>query len=163
PAWQEALGAQGIQTAIHYPTPVHLLPAFADLGYRRNQFPHAERAAREVLSLPMYAELTPQQGETVGRAVCGLARDLPGSAVGRWHVTQRCGAKRDRSSSSRATATASKRWIASATPIAVSGSSTTPLRSSGPARTATGSWGEPPSRNGATRSCWHFPGAPRHT
>ena len=82
PAWQEALGAQGIQTAIHYPTPVHLLPAFADLGYRRNQFPHAERAAREVLSLPMFAELTPQQGEAVGRAVCELARDIPDSAVG---------------------------------------------------------------------------------
>ena len=40
--WQEALLAQGIQTGIHYPTPVHLLPAFAGLGYRAGQFPHAE-------------------------------------------------------------------------------------------------------------------------
>jgi dTDP-4-amino-4,6-dideoxygalactose transaminase len=74
-AWQETLQAQGIQTAIHYPTPIHLLPAFADLGYRHGQFPHAERAAREVLSLPMFPELTHQQGETVGCAVRQLARE----------------------------------------------------------------------------------------
>ena len=36
---------EGIQTGIHYPIPVHLLPAFADLGYRAGEFPHAERAA----------------------------------------------------------------------------------------------------------------------
>jgi dTDP-4-amino-4,6-dideoxygalactose transaminase len=73
-AWQEALQAQGIQTAIHYPTPVHLLPAFADLGYRRGEFPHSECAASEVLSLPMFPELLPQQSETVVRAVRDLAR-----------------------------------------------------------------------------------------
>ncbi len=73
-AWQAALQEQGIQTAIHYPQPVHLLPAFADLGYRAGQFPHAERAASEVLSLPMFPELTPQQSETVARAVRALAR-----------------------------------------------------------------------------------------
>ena len=72
-AWQDALQAQGIQTGIHYPTPVHLLPAFADLGYHAGQFPHAERAANEVLSLPMFAELTQAQGEEVARAVTNLA------------------------------------------------------------------------------------------
>ena len=72
-AWQEALQAQGIQTGIHYPTPVHLLPAFADLGYELGQFPHAERAANEVLSLPMFPELTAEQCETVARAVNALA------------------------------------------------------------------------------------------
>ena len=71
--WQEALRTQGIQTGIHYPVPVHLLPAFADLGYRAGQFPHAERAANEVLSLPMFPELTPDQCETVCRAVSRLA------------------------------------------------------------------------------------------
>jgi dTDP-4-amino-4,6-dideoxygalactose transaminase len=71
--WQAALQEQGIQTAIHYPAPVHLLPAFGDLGYRDGQFPHAERAAREVLSLPMFPELNPEQGETVARAVRALA------------------------------------------------------------------------------------------
>ena len=74
-AWQEALLAQGIQSGIHYPTPVHLLPAFADLDYRAGQFPHAEKAANEVLSLPMYPELTKAQCEEVARAVLGLAGD----------------------------------------------------------------------------------------
>ncbi len=67
--WIDALQAQGIATGIHYPTPVHLLPAFADLGYRQGQFPHSERAAAEVLSLPMFAELTPEQTAEVSRAV----------------------------------------------------------------------------------------------
>jgi len=57
---QRALHAAGIQTGIHYPIPVHLQPAYAELGYRRGDFPHAERAADEVLSLPMYAELLPE-------------------------------------------------------------------------------------------------------
>jgi dTDP-4-amino-4,6-dideoxygalactose transaminase len=74
-AWQDALLAQGIQTGIHYPTPVHLLPAFADLGYRAGQFPHAEQAANEVLSLPMFPELTQAQCEEVARAVMDLAGD----------------------------------------------------------------------------------------
>jgi dTDP-4-amino-4,6-dideoxygalactose transaminase len=74
-AWQEALLAQGIQSGIHYPTPVHLLPAFADLGYAAGQFPHAERAANEVLSLPMFPELTQAQCEEVARAVLDLAGD----------------------------------------------------------------------------------------
>ena len=72
-AWQQALNDQGIQTGIHYPIPVHLLPAFADLGYRAGQFPHSERAADEVLSLPMFPELTVEQTEEVARAVRQLA------------------------------------------------------------------------------------------
>ena len=71
--WQDALHKQGIQTGIHYPFPVHLLPAFADLGYVAGQFPHSERAANEVLSLPMFPELTPLQCEEVARALTGLA------------------------------------------------------------------------------------------
>jgi dTDP-4-amino-4,6-dideoxygalactose transaminase len=70
---QEALHARGIQTGIHYPTPVHLLPAYADLGYQAGQFPHSERAANEVLSLPMFAELTSDQTQTVARAMLELA------------------------------------------------------------------------------------------
>jgi dTDP-4-amino-4,6-dideoxygalactose transaminase len=73
-ALQEQLRAEGIQTGIHYPFPIHLLPAFADLGYRAGDFPHAERAAGEVLSLPMFPELTPEQTETVCAAVRRLAR-----------------------------------------------------------------------------------------
>ncbi len=72
-AWQQALAGQGIQTGIHYPTPVHLLPAFAELGHCAGQFPNAERAAHEVLSLPMFPELTAAQCEEVARAVMRLA------------------------------------------------------------------------------------------
>jgi dTDP-4-amino-4,6-dideoxygalactose transaminase len=71
--WQEALQSQGIQTGIHYPTPVHMLPAYADLGYKAGQFPHSESAAAEVLSLPMFPELTAQQTDTVSAAVKALA------------------------------------------------------------------------------------------
>ena len=78
--WQDTLLAQGIQTGIHYPTPVHLLPAFADLGYQAGQFPHSERAAIEVLSLPMFPELTAAQCEQVAQAVLELATPVPASS-----------------------------------------------------------------------------------
>lgn len=68
-ALQQALQAAGIQTAIHYPIPVHLQPAHADLGYCAGDFPCSESAAAEVLSLPMYAELTDGQIKTVADAV----------------------------------------------------------------------------------------------
>jgi len=61
----EALTASGIQTGIHYPFPVHLLPAYSDLNYREGEFPVAERIAREELSLPMFPELTKAQIEAV--------------------------------------------------------------------------------------------------
>lgn len=72
--WQEQLNAKGIQTGIHYPIAIHLLPAWADLGLKRGDFPHAERAAAEQLSLPMYAEITPQMQEEVAAAVIELHR-----------------------------------------------------------------------------------------
>jgi dTDP-4-amino-4,6-dideoxygalactose transaminase len=68
-AVQQSLQEQGVQTNIHYPFPVHLLPAWADLGYSEGAFPEAETAAREELSLPMYPELTRQQVEQVCTAV----------------------------------------------------------------------------------------------
>ncbi len=58
---QERLTEAGVQTAIHYPVPVHLQPAYADLGYHRGDFPHAEKAAGEVLSLPIFPEMTEEQ------------------------------------------------------------------------------------------------------
>ena len=78
--WQDALNAQGIQTGIHYPIPVHLLPAFADLGHRAGDFPESEAASREVLSLPLFPELTVEQTRTVADAVLGLA--APAHAAG---------------------------------------------------------------------------------
>ena len=62
-----------MQTGIHYPIPVHLTEAHADLGYHRGDFPHAEKAADEVLSLPMFAELTGEQIEFVCGAVKAAA------------------------------------------------------------------------------------------
>jgi dTDP-4-amino-4,6-dideoxygalactose transaminase len=66
---QGMLQAQGIQTGIHYPVPVHLQPAHAELGHRPGDFPHAEKAAQEVLSLPMYPELSVLQLEAVSEAL----------------------------------------------------------------------------------------------
>lgn len=71
--WQQVLQDQGIQTGIHYPIPVHLLPAYADLGYTEGDFPHSEQAANEVLSLPMFPELSRAQCEEVSEVVMSLA------------------------------------------------------------------------------------------
>jgi dTDP-4-amino-4,6-dideoxygalactose transaminase len=68
-AYRDALASRGVHTGIHYPVPVHLLPAFADLGYAKGAFPESERAADEVLSLPMFPELTPEQSECVATAL----------------------------------------------------------------------------------------------
>ncbi len=63
------LQARGIGTAIQYPYPIHLQPAYANLGYRPGRFPVAERLAREILSLPLYPELTLDNVRTVAEAV----------------------------------------------------------------------------------------------
>src|SRR5579863_5788779 len=70
---QGALEREGIQTGIHYPVPVHLQPAYADLGYKRGDFPQSEKAADEVFSLPLYPEMTDDQIESVSEALMGLA------------------------------------------------------------------------------------------
>jgi dTDP-4-amino-4,6-dideoxygalactose transaminase len=70
---QKALHANGVQTGIHYPIPVHLQPCHADLGHTRGDFPASERAADEVLSLPMFPEMTMAQVEAVATAVRQLA------------------------------------------------------------------------------------------
>jgi dTDP-4-amino-4,6-dideoxygalactose transaminase len=71
-ALQAALLNEGIQTGVHYSTPVHLQPAYAHLGHGANSFPESEKAAREVLSLPLYPELTESQVQIVSRAFTGL-------------------------------------------------------------------------------------------
>ena len=66
---QQTLQHHGIQTGIHYPVPVHLQPAYADLGYRAGEFPCSENAAGQVLSLPMFPELTLEQQNLVVKAI----------------------------------------------------------------------------------------------
>lgn len=58
---QDYLHSKGIATGIHYPVPIHMQEAFRDLGYKIGDFPITERCAKEILSLPMYPELTEGQ------------------------------------------------------------------------------------------------------
>jgi dTDP-4-amino-4,6-dideoxygalactose transaminase len=66
---QRSLQANGISTGIHYPIPVHLQPAYAELGYGPGDFPESERAANEVLSLPMFPELSDTEIDMVTAAI----------------------------------------------------------------------------------------------
>ena len=63
---QQWLQTQGVQTGIHYPVPVHLQEAYSELGYRAGDFPCSEKLADEVLSLPLYAEITGAQINKIG-------------------------------------------------------------------------------------------------
>lgn len=80
---QAALQADGIQTGIHYPVPAHLQPAYADLGYGRGAFPQSEAAAEQVLSLPLYPELSPQAVAQVAGAVKKAIANRTQTAVSR--------------------------------------------------------------------------------
>jgi len=65
------LGDRGVQTGIHYPVPVHLQPAYADAAWSKSSFPHSEKAADEVVSLPMYPEMTEEHLLAVSQALHG--------------------------------------------------------------------------------------------
>jgi len=63
------LAARGVQTGVHYPTPLHLHPAYAFLGHRRGDFPVSEAACDTVVSLPIYPTLADAQADAVIEAV----------------------------------------------------------------------------------------------
>lgn len=68
----EHLGKNGIPHAVHYPIPLHLQPAFDFLGQKKGSFPIAEQAASQVLSLPIYPEITREQQDQVVDAIAGF-------------------------------------------------------------------------------------------
>ena len=71
---REYLGARGIGHSVYYPVPLHLQECFRDLGYSEGDFPQAERACREVISLPVYPELSGEQQERVVAAIVEFYR-----------------------------------------------------------------------------------------
>jgi len=68
-ALMKKLNERGVQTGIHYPVPVHLQPAYADAASPGGSFPHCEKAADEVLSLPLYPEMTEEHLQAVSRVL----------------------------------------------------------------------------------------------
>ena len=66
------LNDNGIGAGLHYPTPLHLQPAYEDLGYKEGDFPVAEKTAKQILSLPMFPELTEEE---IAR-ICDLVKDF---------------------------------------------------------------------------------------
>jgi dTDP-4-amino-4,6-dideoxygalactose transaminase len=72
-ALQQFLSERKIGSTVYYPHPLHLQPLYASLGHKAGDFPHAERAAQEVLSLPMYPELRKEQ---IARVVETIAEFL---------------------------------------------------------------------------------------
>jgi dTDP-4-amino-4,6-dideoxygalactose transaminase len=69
---QKQLESAGIQTAVHYPLPIHLMPAYADARYKAGDFPVAEASARRVLSLPLYPQMTKHQVQRVAGEIIRL-------------------------------------------------------------------------------------------
>jgi len=85
-ALKEHLATRGISVGIHYPIPIHLQPAYRDLGHQPGDFPVTEEYSRQILSLPMYAELTPdilrRVTETAGEFAVTTRPPAP------WSMTQ---------------------------------------------------------------------------
>lgn len=73
---QNDLKAHGIGTLIHYPIPIHLQPAYQDLGYQPGSLPVTERVGREILSLPLYVGLRDEDVQTVARVIVASLKEV---------------------------------------------------------------------------------------
>ena len=76
-ALRKALSEQGIENGLHYPVPLHLQKAYADLGYKKGDFPISEHVAANHVSLPMYAELPVEHAEHVAKTVLEILECQP--------------------------------------------------------------------------------------
>ena len=76
---RESLVNRGVSAGIHYPIPIHLQPAYKDLGHKRGDFPVTEAQAQRILSLPMYAELTPEAIKHVAEGIVTVLSANQGS------------------------------------------------------------------------------------
>jgi dTDP-4-amino-4,6-dideoxygalactose transaminase len=82
-ALRQSLGEQGIETGLHYPIPLHLQPAYKELGYKEGDFPVSEQVTRHILSLPMYAELPIEHVEHVAKTVLEVLECQPATSPSR--------------------------------------------------------------------------------
>ena len=82
---REGLRETGVATGLHYPCPVHLQPAYADLGHKAGDFPVAERLAGELLSLPIFPEMTQSQQRQVCDALKAICGNSAATAAERVH------------------------------------------------------------------------------
>jgi dTDP-4-amino-4,6-dideoxygalactose transaminase len=80
-ALQARLREQGIGTAIHYPIPIHLQPFYARNGFHRGQFPVTEQLCDEILSLPMFPEMTAEQVQYVAAQVTECLMTVPVTTI----------------------------------------------------------------------------------
>ena len=69
------LAERGITTRVYYPLPLHLQRCFANLGYKKGDFPVAEALADDVLALPMFPELLPEEQERIVSEIAGFLRE----------------------------------------------------------------------------------------
>lgn len=85
-ALQNHLTAEKIGTGIHYPVPLHLQRAYQTLGYQAGDFPVAERVSGELLSLPMFPQITAEQQQRVVQAVLAFVTDSAKAGAGKYFV-----------------------------------------------------------------------------